>query len=117
MGFNVNSSVSALQAFTHQMQASANNVANVQSDEFKSSRVINSEGQNNQVGIVIAKDESPGPLVEDPTKTDGSLKELSNTDIATELVTQISAQRGFEANTKTIQTYDETLGTLIDIMG
>lgn len=117
MSFNVNTSVSALQAFSRQIQASANNVANVQSDNFKSQRVINAEGQKDHVGIVISRDESPGPLVEDPLKTDGSLKELSNTDIARELVTQISAQRGFEANAKTIQTYDETIGSLIDIIG
>ena len=117
MSFNVNTNVSALQAFSRQVQVSANNVANALSDDFKSSRALNAEGQAGQVGTVISKDNSPGPLVEDPLKTDGSLKELSNTDIARELVQQISAQRGFEANTKPIQTWDETVGSLIDIIG
>ena len=117
MGFSVNTNVSALQAFSRQVQVSANNVANVQSDDFKSSKALNTEGDQGQVKTVIAKDNSPGPLVEDPLKTDGSLKELSNTDIATEMVQQISSQRGFEANTKPIQTWDQTVGTLLDVIG
>jgi flagellar basal-body rod protein FlgC len=56
-------------------------------------------------------------MVKDPIKNDGSLKELSNTDIAEEMVVQTQAQNGFEANVKTIQTYDETIGQLIDILG
>ena len=112
----VNSSVSALQAFSKQMSVSANNVANVFSDDFKKSRALNSEGANNQVETVITKIDTPGPLVDDPTSTTGELKELSNTDIAEELVNQITIQHGFEANIKVIQNYDETLGSLIDII-
>lgn len=117
MGFSVNNNVSALQAFSRQVQASANNVANALTDEFKSSKALNYEGRQGQVGTVISRDTGAGPLVEDPLKSDGSLKELSNTDIARELVDQISAQRGFEANTKPIQTWDQTVGTLIDVIG
>ena len=117
MGFSVQNNVSALQAFSRQIAVSSNNVANALSDDFKSSRAINTEGKNNQVTTQISRSEAPGPLVEDPLKTDGSLKELSNTDIATELVQQIASQHGFEANAKTIKTYDETIGSLIDIVG
>jgi flagellar basal-body rod protein FlgC len=117
VSFNVNTNGSALQAFSRQIQVSANNVANSQTDGFKSSKALNYEGQKGQVGTVISRDESAGPLVEDPLKNDGSLKELSNTDIAREMVQQISAQRGFEANTKPIQTWDQTVGSLIDVIG
>ncbi|MBI4180128.1 flagellar hook-basal body complex protein [bacterium] len=41
--------------------------------------------------------------------------EGSNVDIATEMVDQIVNQRSFEANTKTIRTADEMLGTLLDL--
>ena len=116
MSFTVNTNVSALQAFSRQVQVSANNVANSLSDDFKASRARNVEGKNGQVATVISKDESQGPMVENPTATDGSLKELSNTDIATEMVQQISAQRGFEANTKPIQTWDEAVGALLDVI-
>jgi flagellar hook protein FlgE len=113
----INSNISALQAFSKQMSVSANNVANALSDDFKKSRAINTEGENNQVKTTITKIDTPGPLVEDPTSETGELKELSNTDIATELVNQISIQHGFEANAKVIKSYDETMGSLIDMMG
>ena len=47
----------------------------------------------------------------------GELKELSNTDIAEEMVNQISASHGFKANAKVIQTYEETIRTLVDMIG
>lgn len=117
MGISINNNASALQAFSKQISVSANNVANSLTDEFKSSKAYNLEGENGGVTTHITKSEASGPLVEDPLKTDGSLKELSNTDIAEELVTQISAQNGFDANAKVIQNYDETLGSLLDIIG
>jgi len=106
MALSIQNNVSALHAFSKQIAVSANNVANSLSDDFKSSRAINSQGEGNQVTTVITQSKTPGPLVEDP-----------NTDIAEEMVQQISAQHGFNANAKTIQTYEETIGSLFDVMG
>lgn len=117
MSMTVQNNVSALQAFSNRMQVSANNVANTLSDEFKADRAYNVEGENEQVQTAISEIQRQGPMVEDPTKTDGSLKELSNTNLAEEMVEQVEAQNGFEANAKMIQAYDETTGTLIDTMG
>ncbi|MFO7914042.1 MAG: flagellar basal body rod C-terminal domain-containing protein [Desulfotignum sp.] len=114
---SIQNNSSAMHAFSNQIRASANNVANVLSDEFKSSRAHNVEAKPRGVSTVISKDTSAGPLVEDPIKNDGSLKELSNTDIAREMVQQMTALHGFDANAKTIQTRDETLGTVIDMIG
>jgi len=116
MGISIQNNASALQAFSRQMSVSANNVANSLSDEFKTTRAYNTEGQNRSVDTQITQSTTAGPLVEDPLKTDGSLKELSNTDIAQELVTQISAQNGFDASAKAIQSYDETIGSLLDTL-
>lgn len=113
----INSNVSALQAFSKQMSVSANNVANALSDDFKKSRAINTEGENNQVKTTITKINTPGPLVDDPKSTTGELKELSNTDIAEEFVNQIMIEQGFKANAKVIKNYDETIGSLIDMLG
>lgn len=114
---SIQSSVSALQAFSKQMAVSSNNVANVMSDDFKKSRAINVEGENGGVKTVITKIDTPGPLVEDPLSTTGELKELSNTDIAEELTNQIVYEHGFKANAKVISTYEETIGSLIDMIG
>ncbi len=117
MGISINNNASALQAFSRQMSVSANNVANSLSDEFKTAKAYNTEGKNKEVNTQITQSTTPGPLVEDPLKNDGSLKELSNTDIAQELVNQIAAQNGFDANAKVISTYDEVIGSLIDSIG
>ncbi|MEE4365151.1 MAG: flagellar basal body rod C-terminal domain-containing protein [Desulfotignum sp.] len=114
---SIQNNASAMQAFSNHIQASANNVANALSDEFKSSTVHNVEAKPRGVTTVIAKDPTPGPLVEDPVKNDGSRKELSNTDIAREMVQQMTAQHGFDANAKTIQTQDDTIGAIIDLIG
>jgi len=117
MSMTVQNNASALQAFSNQMLVSSNNVANTLSDEFKADRAYNVEAKNGQVQTAISETQNSAPLVEDPLKKDGSLKELSNTDIAEEMVVQIQAQKGFEANAKMIQAYDETTGTLLDIIG
>jgi flagellar hook protein FlgE len=113
----IQNNASALTAFSNQIGVSANNVANALSDDFTSSRAHNVEARPRGVATVISKDPGPGPLVEDPLTNDGSLKELSNTDIAREMVQQMTAQHGFDANAKTIQTSDDIMGTIIDLMG
>jgi len=42
--------------------------------------------------------------------------ETSNVDLASEMVDQITAEIGFKANVKTLQTADEMLGTIIDLV-
>ncbi|MCP3875179.1 MAG: hypothetical protein GY699_18750, partial [Desulfobacteraceae bacterium] len=41
----------------------------------------------------------------------------SNTNIAEELVNQVAIAHGYKANTKVIKTYEETIGTLVDLLG
>lgn len=113
----IQGNISALQAFSKQIAVSANNVANSLTDGFKKSRAINTEGEQGQVETTITKIETPGPLVEDPLSETGELKELSNTDIAEEFTNQIAAQHGFDANAKVIQSYEETVGSLLDMIG
>ena len=114
MGMTVHNNASALQAFSNQMLISSNNVANSLTDEFKADRAYNVETKNGQVQTSVSETQATAPLVEDPLKNDGSFKELSNTNIAEEMIAQIQAQNGFDANAKMIQTYDETTGTLLD---
>lgn len=114
---SIQSNVSGMQAFSRQMAVSADNVANAFSDDFKKSRVIHQEGVNGQVRTIVSKVNTPGPLVDDPTSETGELKELSNTDLTEEMTGQITASHGFKANAKVIATHEETLGTLLDIIG
>lgn len=114
---SIQGNASALQAFTKKLSVSANNVANAFSDDFNKSRAVNTEGSNGQVNTIVTQVDTAGPLVADPLGETGELKELSNTDITEELTNQMIIKHGFEANAKVIQTQDEILGTLIDILG
>ncbi len=118
MNISSNSNISALNAFSRQIHTTANNIANVFSDEYKARRTYNTQAPGQQtVTTHTTIDNSEGPLIDDPVKNDGSLKELSNTDLAQEFTNQITAQHGFDANAKIIESKDDTLGTLIDMMG
>lgn len=117
MGMTVQNNASALQAFSNQMWVSSNNVANSHSDGFKADRAYNVEAENGQVQTSISETQASAPIVEDPLKTDGSLKELSNTNIAEEMIVQIQTTNGFEASATTIQVLDEITGTTLNTIG
>ncbi len=117
MGFAINTGASAFKAFGTKMAVSANNVANVRSDDFKRSRALFSQGQNDAVKVDISTVDTGGPV--EARMVDGQtvVQEFSNTDLAEEFTDQIITQRAFEANVRAIQTEDEMLGTLVDIVG
>lgn len=107
-------SLSALSAFGTQLNVTANNVANVNTDGFKKSRTVLEEGQAGSVNPRVEKINSPGPLVQDSVELGGT-REMSNVDLAQEITSTIPSQRGYEANLKVIQTQDEILGKVIDM--
>jgi flagellar basal-body rod protein FlgC len=119
--------VTALAAFGTGMQSTAHNLANVLTNNFKAGRVTYSDLPE-QSGV---RAEGPtklnvqGPLVPygpglpplenaDPSIPKGFV-EGSTTDVATEMVNLIITSRSYQANTKTIRTADEMLGTVINL--
>ena len=115
---SIKSGISALKAFDKKMGVIANNVANLETEEFKKSRAVLTEGANREVKVEIEKIETPGPIVTEIID-DGEIveKEMSNVDLAEEMSQTIIAQRNFEANLKSIQAQEETLDSLLDIIG
>ncbi|MBF0377471.1 MAG: hypothetical protein HQK72_08290 [Desulfamplus sp.] len=109
---SINSSSQALRAFDTGIAVTANNIANVESDNFKSSRTVMNEGNNGGVKVSLSKNSADGPLV---TQSNGTTKELSNTDLATEFTSMINYQSAYGANVKTIQTDDEMKGTILNM--
>ena len=114
---SINSSISALRALEKKMAVTANNVANVESEEFKKSRAVLTEGARKEVQVEIEKIETSGPIISEIKDDKVVKKELSNVDLVEEIPQTIIAQRSFEANLKSIQTQEETLDSLFDIIG
>ena len=111
----IHSVFSGLGAYAKQIEVSANNVANVNTDGFKKSRTELVALETGGVIPVVRKDNSAGPTVVRDRGYGLTPVELSNVDLGEETVVQIIAQRGFEANLQTIKTADALLGSLLDI--
>ncbi|THB70108.1 MAG: flagellar biosynthesis protein FlgG [Desulfovibrio sp.] len=122
----VDANLQALTALSVGTAVTANNIANVNTDEFKHSRAHLETGPDGQ-GVSVAEireSTTPGPLkptlttVEDPTtgyvETEYQYVEGSNTDLAREMVNLSVYQRAYEANVAAIRTWDEMTGTMIN---
>ncbi len=110
----IHTALSGLTAFAKQMEVTAHNVANVNTDGFKKSGTEFIEMETGGVLPVVHKDESAGPAVLKDTGYGPAQVELSNVDLGEEAVNQIVAQRGFEANLRTLKTADDMLGSILD---
>lgn len=110
--------LSALSAFKKRMDVTANNVANVKTDEFKKSRVNMKEGINGGVTTSIQQIDTPG-IPKEVIRSDGTteMTESSNVDLAEEFTDMIGNKAGYDANLKTVKTQDEMLGSLFDMIG
>ena len=107
----------ALNAFSKSLAVASNNVANMNTDGYKKSRAILQENQNGGVEISIQKIDTPGSPIPCEETSDSQIKEASNVDLAEEMVHIISAQRGHEANVKSLEAQNELRGTILDIVG
>jgi flagellar hook protein FlgE len=116
MTFSIQSTLSAIKAFEDKMGVTADNIANVETEEFKKSRVTMMEGSDKTVTARITQSETPGPVVVEEAGGQSTSKELSNVDLAEEIPQTITAQRGYEANLSTIVTQDEMSKSVIDII-
>ena len=113
---SVNNNISALAALNQRMGVTANNIANVNTADFKKSRAVFLEGGNGDVKVSVNQVDTPG-LPNPDAKDDPSLPaELSNVDLTEEIPRMIPTQRSYDANLIAIKTQDEMIGTVVDIM-
>lgn len=96
---------------TTMLRASASNVANVLSDGYQARRVAAVSAAGGGVSSVVSLDTTPGARVVDSA---GESRELSNVDLARELVSARAAEFIYAANAAVIRTADEAVGTLLD---
>jgi flagellar basal-body rod protein FlgC len=98
------------------MGVTADNIANVNTDEFKKSRVTMNEGANGGVEVEVNKINTPGHRYQELEGDQMVEKETSNVNLEEELPDMMVTQRTYEANLKVLQTQDKMLGTLLDIL-
>ena len=116
MNINFYTSIAGINAFFDKMDVAANNVANINTDNFKRRVAEITQDKNGQPKIDVTIDTTPA--LEKPRKPgepEGPPREMSNVNYAEEAVSMIEAQFGVKANVKTLQTEGEMLASLIDI--
>lgn len=99
---NFSSNVSSLIAHQNFTNASAHNVANVNTDGFVPTRTT--------------LNETPGGVRADFLKADNNGSNLSQTDLAKEMTDQVISQNGHASQVTAIRTKDEMMGSLLDIL-
>ena len=114
---SVNSTISALQAYKTRLGVTADNIANVNTAEFKKSRVSLKEGINGDVQVDINRVNTPGHRYQELEGDQLIEKEGSNVSLEEEIPEMMVTQRTYEANLKVLQTQNKMLGTLLDITG
>jgi flagellar basal body rod protein FlgG len=108
--------LSALNGFARKFAVSANNIANVDTNGFKKSRVVLSEGNPSGVIATVDRVETPGSPVPSP---DGSpeMRQSSNVSLEEEMLELKVAKHGYDANLKAIKAQDDILGSVFDTLG
>ena len=114
---SVNSTISALQAYKTRLGVNADNIANVNTAEFKKSRTTLKEGINGDVQVDINRVNTPGHRYQELEGDQLIEKEGSNLSLEEEIPEILVTRRTYEANLKVLQTQNRMLGTLLDITG
>jgi len=106
--------LTGLKAFVTKLDVNANNIANVNTNNFKKSRVELQESTAGGVEVTISRVNTPGMLME-PDERTGRPQESSNVTIEEEIAEQITARYAYEANILSVKTAEEMQKTLLNI--
>lgn len=111
----INASLSALTAVQKKVESTANNIANVNSDGYKKTKVTLTEAAPQGVTASVQRIDTPGNQVLEQTGNGQQMVEKSNVEMTEEIPSLILSRRAFQANLKVIESQNEMLGSLIDI--
>lgn len=111
------SSISGLQALGKKLEGTSHNIANVNTDEFKKTKVTLLEGKPLGVAVHTEQINTPGPQVLEQTNNGSELIEKSNVELSEEIPNLMLTRRFYQANLNTIKVADEMLGSLLDVKG
>ena len=117
-------SIQALHAFSTSMQVTANNLANMNTDEYHARRVELETGpQDRGVRVQgISENTQPGAQVSrladahDNGNMEQTMTETSNVDVAEEMTQMMLDQHAFEANAHALVAQERLIGQFINEM-
>ena len=101
-----------MQAAAKQQQASTHNIANLNTDGFKSLETVQESVEAGGVTTEVRETTDPGPAV----LRGADLVVASNTDLVRESVHQIAALGAYRANAAAFRAADEMTDELLEIL-
>ncbi len=104
---------SGMIAASNLLRASANNIANQNTDGFKKDVVVQKEAKNGGVKSEVRKSEESTKVFKADS---GDLVETSNVRTEEEIVNQIVGKHQFSANLSVLKSIMETEGEIVDII-
>ncbi len=111
----IQSALSGLEAFTKKIENNANNVANMNTEGFKKSRVLLAAQPPQGVRATVEQVDLSGPVVAEPGDNGIVMIEQSNVDLGEEFPEMMLNTHGYAANLKTLQATDQMLQNMLDI--
>ena len=106
-------SISAARISGLKLQASAHNLANLNTEGFEGQQVSQSAGPGGEgLQAHVAPTQAPAPII----LRDGQLRTLSNTDLIKETVNQVEAAATFRSNMGVMQVHDRLTEAVLDIV-
>jgi flagellar basal-body rod protein FlgC len=108
----IGSSLAGLFVHRTKINTSAHNVANVNTDGFKKDRVTIHSNESGLPEANISKVDTPGYTIQGP---EGEI-ETSNVDLAEEMVNLTIGKLGYMANLKVLQSEEEMVDSVLDII-
>ena len=117
MHIDLYSSIAGINAFFRKMDVSANNVANMNTDNYKRRVAEIGQNENGHPRVSITIDKTPGmENPREPGEPKGPPREMSNVNYAEEAVSMIETKIGAHANVKALQAAEDMLASIIDII-
>jgi len=114
----IDSARSGIDAFADKMQAAADNTANVVTNRHKARNAAMVDSPDQGVRVTLSTDSSAGyPVEETNEHGETEITESSNVDLSREFTASVVARQGVVSNVKSLQTADEMLGSLLDVVG
>ncbi|MGB3213014.1 MAG: flagellar basal body rod C-terminal domain-containing protein [Desulforhopalus sp.] len=107
--------LSGLQASGTRLQSNGKNIANADTDNFKKTGVTNTNRGPQGVKTEATKIKSPATAVFQDTSAGSEPVELSNVNLATEMVDMKLNSITYKANLKTIESVNDMTGSLLKI--
>jgi len=114
MPLSIKNNISALRALGTRQAVTSNNIANLDSNEFKRSTAILAEEETGAVSVRVQQIQTSGVMINQP---DGTLNELSNVDLGLELTDMKLTKYSYAANVKALQAEGEMEDSVIDLLG